>query len=45
MIQVIELMSDWMNIVLFICLVLWAIARVFEVWLNVVDRLRKERKE
>ncbi len=40
MIQIIEFVADWLSNLLFLCLVLWAIARVLEVWLNVYDRIK-----
>lgn len=39
MMQVIDILSA----VLMGCLVMWAIARVVEVWLNVYDRIRDGR--
>jgi len=38
--QVISFISDLLSNILLACLLLWAMARVLEVWLNVYERVK-----
>ena len=42
--QVISFISDLLTNMLFACLLLWAAGRVCEVWLNVYERVKKDKE-
>lgn len=42
--QIVSFVAELIYNTLLACLLFWAIARVFEVWLNVYDRIKKEKE-